>query len=98
MSRISFPALNNTRSINVTTTGTLNCTEFANQVVNKTMPVYKFSESNDTVICNSKDASVTTRRLTPSATGKNGGGRSYGMNLKMAMMGILIGVGNMMLG
>lgn len=60
---VDLPALNETEQVNITSTGDLDCVALAAKVVNATPIVLPSRWStNDSVICNSKKASVTTYR------------------------------------
>lgn len=88
---------NKTTSINVTTTGNLDCVAFANQIVNSTHYVHNgssYADEMDAVVCNSKTASVTTRRLYP--TKESRGGKSYTVSVKLLVMTFIVGFGCML--
>lgn len=63
--RVDLPVLTSLLSINITSTGNLDCEALAKKVVNAT-PASNYI--TDSVICNSNLASVTTHRAVPTAT------------------------------
>lgn len=71
--RIDVPRLSQLNRINVTSTGTLNCTDFVARVLNATPP-YTASDiqlhtKNDTVACLSPQASIVTARMPTNTSG-----------------------------
>jgi hypothetical protein len=66
--------LNTTRTINVTSTGDLDCKAFAESVVNATQIYFPVSSSlNDSVICNSRRAQVTLYNPYPTTASEASG-------------------------
>ena len=58
---VDFPVLNSVFSVNISSTGNLDCEALAKQVVNATTSTGYFFK--DTVICDSNFASVTTYNM-----------------------------------
>jgi hypothetical protein len=71
-----LPVLTSLLSINITSTGSLDCEALAKKVVNAT-PASNYI--TDSVICNSNQASVTTHRGVPTATASAHSGGSLGV-------------------
>ncbi|KFX96312.1 hypothetical protein V490_03390 [Pseudogymnoascus sp. VKM F-3557] len=94
---LTFPSLNSTTRINVTSTGDLDCLAFAKSVVYATEWPVRFGDReghNDSVICNSKKASVTMYPVPPEATPTNtessGSRVGLGFGSNLILLAILV--------
>ncbi|CZR64527.1 uncharacterized protein PAC_14425 [Phialocephala subalpina] len=80
---IELPLLQNATGINVMSTGNLDCTVWAAEVVSKTLPLRPYpTNTNDSVICNSRKGSVTTYRAAPTSGSRR-------LVAKMDVMGLV---------